>query len=67
MGSRRDWRKNQDKAKQEFLEFLKEKMTKPNYSGTYHMVEQENVDAYLTGLGTSLYAAYFIVLLPSNV
>ncbi|XP_006804897.1 retinol-binding protein 1-like isoform X1 [Neolamprologus brichardi] len=29
-------------------------MTKPNYSGTYHMVEQENVDAYLTGLDVNV-------------
>lgn len=26
-------------------------MSKPDYSGTYHMVEQHNMDAYLEGLG----------------
>ena len=26
-------------------------MSKPDYSGTYHMVEQTNMDAYLEGLG----------------
>lgn len=59
--------KTRTRQSRNFWSFLRKKMTKPNYSGTYHMVEQENVDAYLTGLGTSLYAAYFIVLLPSNV
>lgn len=27
------------------------KMSKPNYSGTFHMVVQENMDAYLEALG----------------
>lgn len=27
-------------------------MSHPDYSGTYHMVEQQNMDAYLTALGT---------------
>lgn len=26
-------------------------MSKPDYSGTYHMVEQHDMDAYLEGLG----------------
>lgn len=26
-------------------------MSKPDYSGTYHLVEQRNMDAYLEGLG----------------
>lgn len=26
-------------------------MSKPNYSGTFHMVEQQNMDGYLAALG----------------
>lgn len=26
-------------------------MSKPDYSGTYHVVEQDNMDAYLAALG----------------
>lgn len=26
-------------------------MSKPDYSGTFHMVEQENMDPYLAALG----------------
>lgn len=33
-------------------------MAKPNYSGTYHMVEQENMDSYLEALGTNLYTVF---------
>lgn len=33
-------------------------MAKPNYSGTYHMVEQENMDSYLGALGTNLYTVF---------
>ncbi|XP_030605989.1 retinol-binding protein 1-like [Archocentrus centrarchus] len=29
-------------------------MSKPNYTGTYHMMEQENMDAYLTGLDVNI-------------
>lgn len=36
----------------------KKKMAKPNYSGTYHMVEQENMDSYLGALGTNLYTVF---------
>lgn len=34
------------------------KMAKPNYTGTYHMVEQENMDSYLGALGTNLYTVF---------
>lgn len=27
------------------------KMSKPNYTGTYNMVEQDNMDSYLGALG----------------
>lgn len=30
------------------------KMSKPNYSGTFHMVEQDNMDEYLAALGGNL-------------
>lgn len=35
-------------------------MSKPNYSGVYHMVEQENMDAYLEALGKIVICYYFI-------
>lgn len=31
-------------------------MAKPDYSGTFHMVEQHNMDAYLEGLGEAPHA-----------
>lgn len=31
-------------------------MSKPDYSGTFHMVEQENMDAYLEALGKSRFS-----------
>lgn len=61
--STRDWRKSKNEEKRGFLEFRKQqrrrkKMAKPNYSGTYHMVEQENMDSYLGALGTNLYTVF---------
>lgn len=38
-------------------------MAKPNYTGTYHMVEQENMDTYLGALGTNLYAIFFYTVI----
>lgn len=32
----------------------RKKMSKPDYSGTYHLVEQTNMDAYLGGLGEAV-------------
>lgn len=32
----------------------KDIMAKPNYTGTFHMVEQENMEAYLEALGNPL-------------
>lgn len=29
-------------------------MAKPDYTGTFHMVEQENMDNYLAALGKTL-------------
>lgn len=39
-------------------------MSKPDYSGTYHMVEQHNMDAYLEGLGETL--DFTASLVPEN-
>ncbi|XP_034030394.1 retinol-binding protein 5 [Thalassophryne amazonica] len=38
-------------------------MSKPNYSGTYHMVEQENMDAYLTALDINFAVRKIVLLL----
>lgn len=38
-------------------------MSKPNYSGTYHMAEQANMDAYLAALGMDPYC-FFVLLKP---
>lgn len=34
-------------------------MSKPNYSGTFHMVEQDNMDSYLAALGGNLFLNTF--------
>lgn len=39
-------------------------MSKPDYSGTYHMVEQHNMDAYLEGLGEA--PDFTASLVPEN-
>ncbi|XP_003966338.1 retinol-binding protein 1-like [Takifugu rubripes] len=38
-------------------------MSKPDYSGTYHMVEQHNMDAYLEGLDISFPLRKIVCLL----
>ncbi len=38
-------------------------MSKPNYSGTYHMVDQDNMDGYLAALGKTLRVALLSLLL----
>ncbi|XP_012725754.2 retinol-binding protein 5 [Fundulus heteroclitus] len=38
-------------------------MSKPNYSGTYHMVEQENMDAYLAALDINIALRKIVLLL----
>lgn len=40
-------------------------MSKPDYSGTYHMVEQNNMDAYLEGLGETDACFRFFLKLSS--
>lgn len=37
-------------------------MSKPNYSGVFHMVEQDNMDAYLGALGKTLIVAQVCIL-----
>lgn len=39
------------------------KMSKPNFTGTYHMVEQENVDAYLGALDINFALRKLVLLL----
>lgn len=40
-------------------------MSKPNYSGTYHTVEQENMDAYLEALGEIVASLYLHTIVLS--
>lgn len=46
--------------------FGRNKMSKPNYSGTFDMVEQENMDSYLEALGKTLFVALVQLLLICN-
>ena len=41
---------------------LRNKMSKPNYSGTFHMVEQDNMDAYLEALGNTPFFTFLQLL-----
>lgn len=46
------------------LDFWKQqKMSKPNYSGTFHMVEQDNMDAYLAALDINFALRKIVCLL----
>lgn len=40
------------------------KMSKPNYTGTFHMVEQDNMDSYLAALGKTFKLAFEWLLWP---
>lgn len=54
--------KKKTKGKQTFQlvwTFWRNKMSKPNYTGTYNMVEQDNMDAYLAALGKTRIRAPF--------
>lgn len=54
-------KKKQEEGKVESFE--SNKMSKPNYSGTYHMVDQDNMDGYLAALGKTLRVALLSLLL----
>ncbi|XP_061770772.1 retinol-binding protein 1-like [Nerophis ophidion] len=41
-------------------------MSKPNYSGTFHMVEQENMDAYLAALDINFALRKIVCLLKPS-
>ncbi|AWO96401.1 Retinol-binding protein I cellular [Scophthalmus maximus] len=41
-------------------------MSQPNYSGTFHMVNQENMDAYLAALGISFPLRKIVCLLSPS-
>ena len=41
-------------------------MSKPDYSGTFHMVDQENMDPYLAALGESLFMHHTLLFIDQD-
>lgn len=57
-GKRRWYQGSRGTALVCICERRRRKMSKPNYSGTFHMVEQDNMEEYLAALGGNLNIFY---------